>query len=339
MVTIENNLGLDVMEKAKASINVSGIVNVTTIDTEVLKDDIDIDSFFGNISKEESSMIRPEDVERKEQEVILALKECDDLIIEANAFQQNFIVRGNQELYRLLSEIYAFALKVRMSEYRHHINEAMILALKDREIRIQENTSEMMVIIKYIVGQDRKRAGNYCRVLEIAIKENLAAKDLSEYIARRGGISQIYSTELENDAKAQGSKIQEKRLSMFREMLICRAWESDFEITYPNEPHLHSDVDDCKRSDFIFFMARKDRLTGSYKILHAHKFGERFENQVIRLMTGVNKLSLSDLEKNLRRYREILIEKKVIPEVIANIWKRGLLKGPDSSKSAPVPNI
>ena len=339
MVTIENNLGLDVMEKAKASINVSGIVNVTTIDTEVLKDDIDIDSFFGNISKEESSMIRPEDVERKEQEVILALKECDDLIIEANAFQQNFIVRGNQELYRLLSEIYAFALKVRMSEYRHHINEAMILALKDREIRIQENTSEMMVIIKYIVGQDRKRAGNYCRVLEIAIKENLAAKDLPEYIAHRGGISQIYSTEQENDAKAQGSKIQEKRLAIFREMLICREWESNFEINYPHEPHLHSDDDDCKRSDFVFFMARKDRLTGSYKILHAHKFGARFENQVIRLMTSVNKISLSDLEKNLRRYREILIEKKIIPDVIANIWKRSLLVGPDTSKTAPIPTM
>jgi hypothetical protein len=326
MATLEENLSPEVLEKVKASLAVTSKVKVTTADTEAANDEVNVDAFFGNISKEDASLIRPEDIEKKDQEVSLALKECDALIQEADKFHQNFVVRGNLELYKLLSSIYAFVLKVRLSEYRHHVMVAMISTLKDRGIKVQENTSELMVIIKYILGGDRKKAVNYCRVLEIATKENLAAKDLPDYITRRGGIGQIYATELDCLNKHQGAKVQERRLDLFREMLICKEWESNFEVAYPNDAHLHSDEIDCKRSDFVFLMTRYDKSKGVYKVLHAHKFGEKFENHIIRFMTRGTKMDVEKLESNLRNYCQKLVDKKIVPDVIARIWQSGRLQ-------------
>lgn len=335
MATIEENLAPEVLEEMKLSLANKVKINFKTessSDTQPSKnEELNVDSFFGNTSKEKASELRPEDVAKKDQEIVLALKECDQLSEDATHFQNEYVLRGNQALYKLLSDIYSFVLKVQLSEYRHHIIVAMISALKDRDIKVQENTSEMTVVVKYIVGRDRKRAANYARVLEIAIKENLASKDLVDYINRRGGIGQIYATEQECAAKQLGVKVQDKRLNIFREMLICREWESTIDFSFNGTPHTHSDEIDCKRSDFVFFMARRNGSTGNYKILHAHNFGEKFENQIIRFMTKGVKHNLETLENNLRLYCKKLIDTNKVPEVIANIWRKGRLQLPSTS--------
>ncbi len=332
MTTIEQNLSPDVLEKVRTSLLVTDKVNVVSdrqaISSESAREEVSVDSFFGTTTKEQARELRPEDIYKKDQEVMLALKECDALTNQAAKFQEEFIVRGNQALYKLLSDIYSFALKVRLSEYHHHIIVAMKSALKDRDIKVQDNTSETMIIVKYIVGCDRKRASNYARILEVATKENLAAKDLADYITRRGGIGQIHTTEQENAAKQLGEKSQEKRLSIFREMLICREWESKTDLAFTENVHLHSDEDDCKEADFVFFMTRYDRTKGCYKILHAHNLGQKFENQMIRFMTKSVKSNLETLETNLRNYCQKLIDAQKVPEVIANIWRKGRLQLP-----------
>ncbi len=339
MTTIEQNLSPEVLEKVRASLLVTEKVNIIpaseATSLKSANEEVNVDSFFGTTTKEQAQEFRPEDVYKKDQEVMLALKECDTLTDQATKFQEEFIIRGNQALYKLLSDIYSFALKVRLSEYHHHIIVAMKSALKDRDIKVQENTSETMIIVKYIVGCDRKRASNYARILEVATKENLAVKDLADYISRRGGISQIYTTEQESAAKQLGEKSQEKRLSVFREMLICREWESKADFAFTDKAHMHSDEDDCKRADFVFFMARYDRSKGVYKILHAHNFGEKFENQIIRFMTKGVKANLETLEANLRNYCQKLIDAQKVPEVIANIWRKGRLQLPAKQQVNP----
>lgn len=340
MTTIEQNLAPEVLEKVRASLMVTDKVNIITNDNErvvnPLSEEVNVDSFFGATTKEQAQEFKPEDVHKKDQEVMLALQECDTLTNQAAQFQEEFVVRGNLALYKLLSDIYSFTLKVRLSEYHHHIIVAMKSALKDRDIKVQENTSETMIIVKYIVGCDRKRASNYARILEIATKENLAAKDLVDYISRRGGIGQIYATEQESAAKQLGEKSQEKRLGVFREMLVCKEWESTIDFAYDGKPHLHSDEDDCKRSDFTFFMARYDRSKGTYRILHAHNFGEKFENQIIRFMTKGVKASLETLEANLRAYCQKLIDTQKVPEVITNIWRKGRLQLTANQHAKPI---
>lgn len=343
MATIEQNLDPQVLERVKASLAVTGKVNVTTTDpdkaaqisTAPPADEVNVDAFFGQASKEQAAELRPEDIDKKDQVIMLALKECDELTRQSNHFQEEFVVRGNQALYKLLSDIYTFALKVQLSEYHHHIIVAMRSALKDRNIRVQDNTSEMMVVVKYIVGADRKRAANYTRVLEVAVKENLAAKDLIDYINRRGGVSQIYQTEQEASAKQLGALSQEKRLEVLREILLCKEWESTFDLSYKNPVHEHSDELDCRRSKFVFFVARFDQSKGVYKILNAHNFGEKFELQVIRFMAKGVKSNLEALETSLHNYCQKLIDSKKVPEVIANIWRKGRLQLSDNA----MPNV
>ena len=84
MATLEENLSPEVLEKVKASLTVTDKVKVTTVDAEAANDEVNVDAFFGNISKEDASLIRPEDIEKKDQEVSLALKECDALINRIN---------------------------------------------------------------------------------------------------------------------------------------------------------------------------------------------------------------------------------------------------------------
>ncbi|WP_114697446.1 hypothetical protein [Polynucleobacter necessarius] len=176
---------------------------------------------------------------------MLALKECDALTDQAAKFQEEFIIRGNQALYKLLSDIYSFALKVRLSEYHHHIIVVMKSALKDRDIKVQENTSETMIIVKYIVGDDRKRA------------------------------------------------------------------------------------------DVVFFMARYDHAKGVYRILHVHNFGQKFKNQMIHSMAKGVKANLETLEVNLRNYCQKRIDAQKVPEVIANIWRKGRLQLPAKQVVTP----
>lgn len=323
MATLEEKLDPAIVDKVRASIAVTDKVNVTTKDAAVPEDEVCIDSFFSNQSKERVLSLRPEDVEKKDTEVELALQECDKLTQQVKDYHEQFVVRGNQALYRLLADIYGFALKIRLSEYRSHIHVAMISALRDRDIKVQENTSEMTVLVKYIVGSDRRRAANFSRVLEVALKENLSANDLPAYIERRGGIAQIHATEQESFAKEQGLVIQDKRTALLREMLINKAWESSITLNYGTEVFAHGlDGIDNARSDFVFFMTRFDQSKKCFKVLHAHKFGEKFENQLIRRMTQGVKADVETLQSSIARYRQSLVDKKLVPDFIAEIWQK-----------------
>ncbi len=322
MATLEENLSPEMREKVRATLAVSDKVKVTTTNSEAA-DDVNVDEFFGNMSKEKSLSLRPEDIEKKDKEVEMALAECNQLSQQIYEYHEEFVVRGHQALYQLLADIYAFALKVQLSEYRSHIHVAMVSALKERKIKVQENTSEMTVLVKYLVGPDRRKAANFSRVLEIALKENLSAKDLPSYIERRGGISQIQVTEQENFAKEKSLLIQDERIAILREMLINKEWESTSSLNYDLQVHSHAldDVDEI-RSDFVFFMTRFDRTQKTYRVLHAHKFGEKFENQLIRRMSRGVKSDVGSLKSSLVRYRGKLIDKKLVPDFIADIWKK-----------------
>jgi len=321
MATLEEKLSPEMKEKVRASVAITDKFKVTTTSSDVADDDVNIDKFFGKLSKDQSLSLRPEDVEKKDTEVELALQQCDKLTQQVKDYHEQFVIRGNQALYRLLADIYGFALKIRLSEYRTHIHVAMISALRDRDIKVQENTSEMTVLVKYIVGSDRRKAANFSRVLEVALKENLSANDLPAYIERRGGIAQIHATEQESFAKEQGLVIQDKRTALLREMLINKAWESSITLNYGTEVFAHGlDGIDNARSDFVFFMTRFDQSKKCFKVLHAHKFGEKFENQLIRRMTQGVKADVETLQSSIARYRQSLVDKKLVPEFIAEIW-------------------
>jgi len=336
MATLEENLSPEVLEKVKASLAVTSKVNVVSKETGTATE-LDIDPIFGSYTKDESISLLPEQIEQKDKEVELALQECAQLTKEADQFIQDYVFRGNQALYKLLTNIYGFAIRVQLSEYHQHIITTMTSVLKERDVKVQVNTSNLMIIVKYIVGNDRRRASNYCRVLEIAMKENLAPKGLADYITRRGGIGNIYATEQDISAKQIGDKLQSKRQGIFRNILINKAFDSTNEITYSSPLIPLSSDDDLKRSDFVFFMTRYDKSKKIYKVIGAHQFGEAFEGTIIRFMTRGNKKDTESLVQLMHAHQDSIIEKKLVPAVIANIWLTSpLRKQLNAPPSTPV---
>jgi hypothetical protein len=212
-----------------------------------------------------------------------------------------------------------------MSEYRSHIINAFKDVLEDQGIKLQVNTTDLLVIIKYIVGGDRKKAFNFSRIIEIAMRENLSAQELPVYIARRGGISKIYATEQEGQIKLQDDVLKSKRVKLFKAILSLKQWEPGIEISYPELPFGHSEGRDAEKSSFVFFMTHFDKSKNTYKILSSHDFGESFENSIVKFMTKNNETDGETLSKAFDKKRSRLIEQNLIPEAIADIWKKNSL--------------
>jgi len=109
----------------------------------------------------------------REKEVEETMKNCDLLAEKHRKYNADYIVRGNEALYEVLTDIYKMAVQLDKSDYKHEIHAKLRTILKERDIKTQMNTPELTLIIKYVVGGDRKRATNYSRVLKIALMEGL----------------------------------------------------------------------------------------------------------------------------------------------------------------------
>jgi hypothetical protein len=281
----------------------------------------DLNQMFDSMSKGQAESITPEMVEAKDTAIELALNECLKLTSEHNKFS-DLIYAAHDTLYQSLADIYAFVLRVQLSEYKQHIKTAMISNLMDKGVKIQSNTSDLMVIIKTIIGPDRRRASEYCRVLEVAMRENLTPKDLPSYIKLRGGVSAIYSTESELVAKKLGEKERELRLSYFEELFEIRHWANKSSFSTPVKVIQNSDEIDCKRAKFTVFITLFDNKEQVYKICSAHNLGEKQERNLIKYITRDIKDSNEILKEKLVAYRRKLVELNLVPEIIGKLWEK-----------------
>ncbi|MBU3613300.1 hypothetical protein ICN46_00120 [Polynucleobacter sp. Latsch14-2] len=279
----------------------------------------DLNQMFDSMSKSAAESITPEMVEAKDTAIELALNECLKLTSEHNKFY-DLISAAHDTLYQSLADIYAFVLRVQLSEYKQHIKTAMISNLMDKGVKIQSNTSDLMVIIKTIIGADRRRASEYCRVLEVAMRENLTPKDLPSYIKLRGGVSAIYSTESELVAKKLGEKEREFRTSYFQELFEIRHWANKSSFSTPIKVIQNSDEIDCNRAKFTVFLTLFDKKEQVYKICSAHNLGEKQERNFIKHITRDIHDTNEVLKEKLFAYRSKLVELKLVPDVLQKIW-------------------
>jgi len=293
----------------------------------------DLNQMFDSMSKSAAESITPEMVEAKDTAIELALNECLKLTSEHNKFY-DLISAAHDTLYVSLADMYAFSLRVQLSEYKQHIMTAMISNLLDQGIKIQKNTSDLMIIIKTIIGSDRRRASEYCRVLEVAMRENLAPKDLPGYIKLRGGVSAIYATESELVAKKLGEKEREIRTSYFQELFEIRHWANKSSFSTPIKVIQNSDEIDCNRAKFTVFLTLFDKKEQIYKICSAHNLGEKQERNLIKYITRDIKDSNEILKEKLIAYRQKLVEMKLVPDIIGKLWEKSNLLTDRSTTAA-----
>lgn len=256
------------------------------------------------------------------------MKNCDLLAEKHRKYNADYIVRGNEALYEVLTDIYKMAVQLDKSDYKHEIHAKLRAILKERDIKTQMNTPELTLIIKYVVGGDRKRATNYSRVLKIALMEGLPPEELSSYISRRGGIGQIFDTEANSIAHEFGKKLTKERLALSKEFLLLSQWVDPVEFKYEKAILQHNDhkMTKSENASFAVFLADYDQTKDVYRVISGHDLGRTYEDCLLRFII---KDAVGDVEKikeGITIFKKNLLDANRLPKGLAEKISKELQK-------------
>ncbi len=246
-------------------------------------------------------------------EVKSIFKETNELVELNKRYREDYLIRGTQALYEFLSGTYRLGIQIEKSDFKEKVIAMMRDDLKSRDIRTQANTPPMTVLIKYIVGADRQTAANYSRVLSIAMQDKVPFEELSEYISRRGGISQIHEIESKAITKKLGAAESKERLDILREIMILTGYtenhiiDSDIEVLQHN-PEKNTAAE---RGSFCFFMTVYDETNENYRVVSAHDLGSSLENDVLKIILRGKPNNLNRLRTSLRGIQDAIIRGEI----------------------------
>lgn len=113
------------------------------------------------------------------------------LFDERSLFEQEMIARTNEGLYKILADVYALYVKAEKGDCLKESVTEMKKVLSERGIKTQINTKATTVFVRYVFNSDRKRAYNYTRVLDAALKDEIAPDNFAKYIADNNGIEEM----------------------------------------------------------------------------------------------------------------------------------------------------
>ncbi len=142
--------------------------------------------------KKDAAILTPNDSEIREQEIKMIIKSVDALEEIHNDYINDYVARGNQNLYELLSHIYAVAVQIENSDYRDAILKKLRNHLSlEKKIKTQKNSNALTMIVRWIVGASASRqlAFTYSKALEAAFIDNITAEKLVKYLTDLGGIN------------------------------------------------------------------------------------------------------------------------------------------------------
>ena len=117
------------------------------------------------------------------------LNQLDELSDIREGYERSTLRNSNKELYEILAKVYCIFedMNDNKSEFESNIK-FLKSKFKERNIKIQKNTSWLTVLIRYVFNADRVRSYNYNRVISYAKESGVAPDELSQFIEEHGGI-------------------------------------------------------------------------------------------------------------------------------------------------------
>ena len=234
---------------------------------------------------------------------------CEGDVLAQNQadFYENYIVKANDVLYRLLSDLMRYSDQILGSDYKLEILSKMRNTLSTKHnIKVQKNTPDLTIIVKYVVRTNRKNAHVYARVLDMAYRQDVMADELEDFIRQNGGIDRIResNTNLEavNKKKARG----EHELKFIKALLDEKVATPITEFSIPQE--LSSQVHDSMGVGAFFYPICK-RVLGGYKVVGVIPMDIDFEKQILsRVCVDLgSKSSYSEIDKQqIARAQEVI---------------------------------
>lgn len=176
---------------------------------------INLDSYIQLSSvKKDAAKLKPNDLIEKEQEIAAIVQAVKVLENEHASYVDEFVTRGNQALYAVLSKIYALAVQINHSDNKDSIlkNLRNVMSLQ-KKIKTQKNSTALTMIVRWVVGGSRQLAHTYSKALDAAYKDNIAAEELAAYFTKQGGLNN--ASKRNGEQKTVVSTVRESEFSQF----------------------------------------------------------------------------------------------------------------------------
>jgi len=118
--------------------------------------------------------------------------QAEELAAEHEQFNEQYVVNGRKALYALLDKIYNLALQFEASPDKANLYRLIETDLTEKHgIRIQANTSDVAMLVRYITRAERKTAHVYARAIESAMQKIIPPVTFEQYIEMAGGLEKI----------------------------------------------------------------------------------------------------------------------------------------------------
>lgn len=236
---------------------------------------------------------------KKYQRIVVdqVLSEGDVLAQKQADFQEQYINKANDILYELLADIMRYSDQILGSDSKLEILSKMrsTLSAKHR-IKVQRNTPDITVVVKYIVRTSRKNAHVYARVLDMAYRQDVMADELPEFIRQNGGIDRIRESNTNLEAVTKKKARDDKKLRFIDALLREKVSAPIATFSIPEE--WRSQVHDSKGvSEFLYPICIRD--SGEFKIVGVVPMDLDFEKQILeRVYIDLNsKSSCTEVER------------------------------------------
>jgi len=150
------------------------------------------------------------------------ISQAEELATEHDLFNDQYIITGRRKLYELLSKIMELAEQFEASPDREDLFFNLRYKLKEANIKVQENTSDVALLVKYITRADRKTAHVYTRAIETAMACHYKAAELPAAIASAGGLEKMRLAGVDDEKVDQQQQLADERLELTRTYLQSR---------------------------------------------------------------------------------------------------------------------
>jgi hypothetical protein len=189
--------------------------SVKNIDAISSVPSINLDSYIQLSSvKKDAAKLKPNDLIEKEQEIASIVQAVKVLENEHASYVDEFVTRGNQALYAVLSKIYALAVQINHSDNKDSILKSLrnVMSLQ-KKIKTQKNSTALTMIVRWVVGGSRQLAHTYSKALDAAYKDNIAAEELAVYFTKQGGLNN--ASKRNGEQKSVVNTVRESEFSQF----------------------------------------------------------------------------------------------------------------------------
>ena len=150
------------------------------------------------------------------------ISQAEELATEHDLFNDQYIVTGRRKLYELLSKIMELAEQFEASPDKEDLLFNLRYKLKEANIKVQENTSDVALLVKYITRADRKTAHVYTRAIETAMACHYKAAELPEAIVSAGGLEKLRLAAVDDEKVILQQQLEVERLELTRTYLQSR---------------------------------------------------------------------------------------------------------------------